>query len=311
MIPFYNVSGYLQECIQSVLSQTYRNFKVILIDDGSTDGSTQIAQGFQENDRVLLVLQANKGVSSARNAGIEIAIRESSPDDFVVFLDSDDALSESYLDSIVRVLRKHPKVEVFIGSAHAMSQDGRLLKRGNPQDEDKTLSGMEYLLHFKGSYPSYVGGGVVKIALLKAKKVRFIEGIVNEDLHFGFEVFRHAEMIGFFDDVFFYRQREGSISCARTFFTQHGNELIFRSYTTNAHYLLSLLEDEGLSSISPLVKRSLEQCAQIPILCWLKDPFLCDKKDLAFLLPYMTLKTKLAYYFPMLARRWVKAKNYA
>lgn len=159
VIPFYNVEPYLKECIQSVLAQTYRDFKVILINDGSTDQSEKIAKEFLKKNNVCLISQENKGVSSARNAGIELAIKESCKEDFLVFLDSDDVLNKSYLHSIVRVLTKHPKAEVFIGSAQIMSQKGALLQRGAPRDEEQVYSGMEYLSNFSGDYPSYVGGG--------------------------------------------------------------------------------------------------------------------------------------------------------
>lgn len=309
VIPFYNVELYLKECIQSVLDQTYRHFKVILVNDGSTDRSLEIAKEFLKNENICLISQENKGAGSARNVGLEIAIQEASQEDFVVFVDSDDALNRSYLHSVVRVLTKHPKTEVFIGSAQDMSQDGVLGQRGISRDEEKVLNGIEYLSTFSGDYPSYVGGAVIKISFLKGKRIRFIEGILNEDLHFGFEVFRHAKMIGFFDDVFFYRHREGSVSCTRTFF-RHPNDLIFRSYMTNVDYLLSLLENQALNPVFPLVKRTLKKCAQIPVLCWLRDRNLCLKKDLSHLLPYMGNKARLAYYFPPLARIWVEMRKF-
>lgn len=159
VIPFYNVEPYLRECIQSVLNQTYRHFKVILINDGSTDQSEEIAKEFLKNENVCLISQENKGASSARNAGIETAIKEASEEDFIVFLDSDDALNKSYLHSIMRVLHKYPKIDVFIGNSQGMSQRGALLQRGVPRDEDQVFDGMEYLANFNGDYPSYVGWG--------------------------------------------------------------------------------------------------------------------------------------------------------
>lgn len=162
IIPFYNVQPYLKECIQSVLNQTYRNFKVILIDDGSTDEGQKIAREFlhrNHSNKICLITQENKGVSSARNAGITRAIQEGSKEDFIVFVDSDDVLNQTYLDSIIQALNKHPDTEVFIGNAQTMSEDGKLGERGKARDCKRTFDGMEYLSSFSGDYPSYVGGG--------------------------------------------------------------------------------------------------------------------------------------------------------
>ena len=72
VIPIYNVKAYLSECLESVLNQTYKNLEIILIDDGSNDGSSSIARDYFHSDRrVSLICKANGGLSSARNAGLE------------------------------------------------------------------------------------------------------------------------------------------------------------------------------------------------------------------------------------------------
>ena len=86
IIPVYNVADYLSRCIKSVLSQSYTNIEVILIDDGSTDGSCGICDDYAgKDDRIKVIHQQNDGVSSARNAGIDIATGE-----YIGFVDSDD-----------------------------------------------------------------------------------------------------------------------------------------------------------------------------------------------------------------------------
>lgn len=72
IVPIYNVQNYLRECLDSVLAQSYQNLEIVLVDDGSTDSSAQIAQEYFERDsRVSLLYKSNGGLSSARNAGIE------------------------------------------------------------------------------------------------------------------------------------------------------------------------------------------------------------------------------------------------
>lgn len=100
IVPIYNAEKYLDSCIQSVLRQTYTNWELILIDDGSTDKSGRIAEeyGFAD-ERITVFHQKNLGVSAARNRGIECAEGE-----YVAFLDVDDALPQESLKTLVNSL---------------------------------------------------------------------------------------------------------------------------------------------------------------------------------------------------------------
>ena len=86
IIPIYNVEKYLEKCIQSIINQTYRNLEIILVDDGSTDSSGEIADKYKKLDnRVKVIHKINGGLSDARNKGCEIATGE-----YISFIDSDD-----------------------------------------------------------------------------------------------------------------------------------------------------------------------------------------------------------------------------
>ena len=90
IVPFYNAENYIKKTIDSVLCQTFQNFEILLINDGSTDNSSSIIKTIKD-DRVHLVEQENQGVSFSRNKGIAMAKGE-----FVVFLDADDLLHPSF-----------------------------------------------------------------------------------------------------------------------------------------------------------------------------------------------------------------------
>jgi len=93
IIPIYNAEKYLVRCIQSILDQTYQNFELILVNDGSQDNSLSISERYaKKDDRIKVVSQKNQGVSSARNRGIELAKAE-----YVTFIDSDDFIASDYL----------------------------------------------------------------------------------------------------------------------------------------------------------------------------------------------------------------------
>ena len=97
IIPVYNSEAFLRQCIQSVIRQTYQNMEVLIIDDGSTDQSREVCEQFCRKDgRIRLYRQENKGVSSARNLGLEAAAGE-----YVFFLDSDDAIHPSLIEAAV------------------------------------------------------------------------------------------------------------------------------------------------------------------------------------------------------------------
>ena len=98
IVPVYNVEAYLAECIGSILAQTYRDLELILIDDGSTDGSSNICVNYADrDDRIRYYYQENAGVSAARNKGIELARGE-----FIAFVDADDMIHPQTLEVLYK-----------------------------------------------------------------------------------------------------------------------------------------------------------------------------------------------------------------
>ena len=99
VVPIYNVSKYLSKCVESIMNQTHNNLEIILVDDGSNDGSGKIADEYAEKDnRIQVIHQKNKGVSSARNTGIEAATGE-----YICFADSDDYLEADYVEYLLKM----------------------------------------------------------------------------------------------------------------------------------------------------------------------------------------------------------------
>ena len=97
IVPIYNTERYLDACIRSVLNQTYTNWELILVNDGSNDGSGRICQTYSTLDkRIIYILQDNFGVSAARNAGII-----NSTGDYFAFLDSDDELESNAIELLL------------------------------------------------------------------------------------------------------------------------------------------------------------------------------------------------------------------
>lgn len=104
IVPIYNVENYLRQCLDSIKKQTYKNFICIMINDGSTDTSKIIAEQYLQDSRFILINQENKGLSGARNTGIEYFFKYIDKEyicNYVTFIDSDDVVSLDYLEYLV------------------------------------------------------------------------------------------------------------------------------------------------------------------------------------------------------------------
>ena len=109
IIPVYQVEQTLRRCIDSVLSQSFSDWEMILVDDGSTDESPTICDEYVKNyDKIHVIHKENGGLSDARNAGIDVANGE-----YVTFIDSDDYLGEEALTKVMRIVGKHPEYDML------------------------------------------------------------------------------------------------------------------------------------------------------------------------------------------------------
>ena len=107
VIPLYNKKESVAHTLKCVLMQTYQDFEVVVVDDGSTDGSAEIVEGVDDG-RIRLIRQENGGVSAARNRGIKEAKRE-----YVAFLDADDEWKPEHLQTLVGLMEKYPQCGAY------------------------------------------------------------------------------------------------------------------------------------------------------------------------------------------------------
>lgn len=199
IIPAYNAQAYLRECLESVLAQSYTEWEAIIVNDGSTDSTLEIALSYAALDpRFRVITTENRGLSCARNAGLEVVQGE-----WVTYLDSDDALAENALDVLIR---NADGVDVVVG----------ILSR-EKLDHDKCavqtvlLSGCKALadgLYQTGMCTSACGK-LFRSDLIK--EVRFPEGMYYEDLMYCCNVFRLAKSVNLISGtVYFYRDNPHS-----------------------------------------------------------------------------------------------------
>ena len=213
VVPVYNAEKYLDECLESIRIQSFDDFEVILVDDGSTDGSLSIMRRYSDLDsRFKVVSQENRGVSSARNQGIALSAGK-----YISFVDADDFVESSYLKTICASFESHDADIVVFGG------------RSTPSDENVDLlmstskvvyvgNSIEALFNETGSRP-YMCNKAYRLDLLKKTGAVFDECLsIGEDQAFQFKVFPKARTVSFIQDVlYFYRQNSSGSASSRLF----------------------------------------------------------------------------------------------
>lgn len=137
IVPVYNVKEYLQKCIESILAQTYKNYEVILVDDGSTDGSGRICDDYAiRHNNITVIHQDNKGLSEARNVGIRRASGE-----VLSFVDSDDWLESCMLEFMITAMQEYNSDIVICRGRFVNSQNQ--IEKIIGIDDTRIMSGIE------------------------------------------------------------------------------------------------------------------------------------------------------------------------
>lgn len=176
IVPVYNVEKYLPKCVSSICRQTYENLEIILVDDGSTDGSSKLCDQFAQKDtRIKVIHQKNGGSSSARNAGLNAAAGE-----YIGFIDSDDYPELNMYQLLIQAALE-TKCEIVQGMSRDYDEEGHLLKDGY------RLSGNLVFIPREENFRLlmlYEGDSSMCTKLIRAdfmKQFRFTEDKLNED----------------------------------------------------------------------------------------------------------------------------------
>jgi glycosyltransferase involved in cell wall biosynthesis len=178
IIPTYNYAGFLPTAIQSCLNQTYKTIEIIVIDDGSTDNTKEIAEHY--GDRIIYIRQDNAGVSSARNRGLERAAG-----DFIAFLDADDYLTENAIEIRFNALRRKPLAGTAITETY--SQKGTDISC-KPRFRNDIMSDKFYEDLLLGRFPFGTCAALIRSSI--AKQFKFPTGISNgEDVVYFTKIF--------------------------------------------------------------------------------------------------------------------------
>lgn len=210
IVPVYNVAPYLKRCLDSIKDQSYKKFEVIIVNDGSTDCSREIAKKYTEIDsRFILIDRINGGLSAARNTGMTIAKGE-----YLVFIDSDDWAEPNFLESLLRNITVH-KSDMACCRLRYMNLDKKKCYVYGKPFTREILVGKDIALDafLVNSIHTAVWAKMYRTSFLKENNLKFYEGIVNEDTLFTTQVCLNAKKVSFVNQTLFNSlERSGSIS---------------------------------------------------------------------------------------------------
>lgn len=173
IVPVYNVEKYLKKCINSILNQTYKNYEIIIINDGSTDKSKKILESYKNINNVKIINQTNKGLSVARNIGIKNA-----SGDYLLFVDSDDYIDNGLLENLNKNITDE---EIIRFQTRTVDESYKVLKEYNEMPFD-TMTGNEALVyilkyHFIENTWLYCYNKIY----IEKNNFKFDQGFIHED----------------------------------------------------------------------------------------------------------------------------------
>lgn len=206
IIPVYGVEKYLSKCIESILNQTYSDFELILVDDGSPDNCGKMCDEYaQKDDRTTVIHKENGGLSSARNAGLECAFKGSS--EYVTFIDSDDRVHPRFLELMLKAIYENNaniSVCTFERTEDILSFDFPSCEKVTSEP----VTPEELLINHTWNY-NYAWGKIYKKSLFF--DVRFPEGKNFEDVFTTYKALYKCEKLAFLDEPLYcyFKNEEG------------------------------------------------------------------------------------------------------
>ena len=214
IVPVYNVENYLNKCLDSIITQTYKNIEIIVVNDGSTDASGEICKEFAEIDhRIIYIEQENAGLSAVRNTGLEIM-----SGDYVTFVDSDDWIEQDYLETLYKKIVEY-QADIAVGNYYSFNESEGMFYFHILGDSyyEKVYDNVSI---FENLYDSQEMKSFALISawgkLYKAglfEQLRFDIGKLGEDGYLNQKIYLLAEKIVYIHKgIYSYRIRNNSLS---------------------------------------------------------------------------------------------------
>ena len=214
IVPVYNVENYLRKCLDSIITQTYKNIEIIVVNDGSTDASGQICQEYaQKDNRIIYIEKENGGLSDARNVGLDKMTGS-----YVTFIDSDDWIEQDYIETLYKKIVEY-QADIAVGNYYSYNEDEETYYFHIYGDSyyEKIYDNISI---FENLYESQEMKSFALISawgkLYKAKLfdyLRFEKGKLGEDGYFNQKMYLSVNKVVYLNKgLYAYRQRSGSIT---------------------------------------------------------------------------------------------------
>ena len=250
VIPVYNTEKYVEETILSVLNQSFSNFELVIINDGSTDSSLKVLKKIQATDkRIEVINQENRGLSAVRNRGMDLSNSE-----YIYFLDSDDVLVDGSLEKVMNLAESTNCDMVHFSSYSIDAEGNRISKHKIKQYRQLTpLQGEKllYELHSSKNYHTNVQKYIVRKQFLRDHNLRFDDGYIHEDEAFTLESLCLAKKVISIDEPLLKKRvRAGSIMSSKK------NEYNIESYAKAVSRLIQFMDKHSFNKETQYIIRS-------------------------------------------------------
>lgn len=206
IVPIYNVEQYLRRCVDSILAQTFTDFELILVDDGSPDGCPAICDAYAQKDsRVRVIHQKNEGLSAARNAGMEISSGK-----YILFCDSDDYVSPNWCEALISQVRGSHDNFIF-GKITPLIEGMGFPKMCTSAGKNMEFPVREFLTLHTQSKAGFAWNVLYYSDVVKRLNLHFRRDIIIEDLPFCLSYLQEMRTLTYCADAeYYYMQRDGA-----------------------------------------------------------------------------------------------------
>jgi glycosyltransferase involved in cell wall biosynthesis len=241
IVPIYNVEKYIEDCLRSILAQSYQNFEVICVDDGSPDKSIEILKKYEQLDkRIRIIQQQNKGLGGARNTGVK-----NSKGKYLLFVDSDDRLHPNALEKLYNQINIHPK-DIYLFGFCSIREDINIF---GPEELSAYLQ-FHKPSNWKDIIPiifvfNTAWCKIYKREFWQKHNFEFPEKVYFEDFCLNTQILSKSSSLGFCaENLYYYRIRKDSIM--QSAMTEKKIDDLFSAYNSTYAYIRNLHEFELL-----------------------------------------------------------------
>lgn len=211
VVPVYNVERYILRCVSSIMNQTFANFELLMIDDGSSDNSISLIQNYFQDKRIKILRKKNGGLSDARNFGLKHAIG-----DYIWFIDSDDYIEDrnALLKLQQTILKTNKKAETIVFNMDVVFENSNRdnFTVENAPENSEMLTGFEYIEKYN-ILPYNAPTQCYKRNFLIDNQFSFTTGLYFEDIYLNLDIYKQCKsVIGIKENLYVYRRRGNSIT---------------------------------------------------------------------------------------------------